>query len=131
MFEHRFTIDITEQPDVIHRILTTCRRRNCQVVALAFVAGDRHRRGQLTLTLRASHWHGDRIASWLAGLIDVLHIQESDAAATAGAPGLDSGIAGGRYAIRLAKVADQNELGDTLASVTTIVCTGEPGASLP
>ena len=35
------------------------------------------------------------------------------------------------YAIRLAQVADQKGLRDALASVTKIICTGEPGASLP
>jgi phenylacetate-CoA ligase len=35
------------------------------------------------------------------------------------------------YAIRLAKVADLKGLGDALSSVTRIICTGEPGASLP
>ena len=35
------------------------------------------------------------------------------------------------YAIRLAKVADQKGLLDALSSVRKIICTGEPGASLP
>ena len=35
------------------------------------------------------------------------------------------------YAVRLANVANQNGLDDALASVTRIICTGEPGASLP
>jgi phenylacetate-CoA ligase len=34
------------------------------------------------------------------------------------------------YALRLAKVADERGLGDALSSVTKIICTGEPGASL-
>jgi phenylacetate-CoA ligase len=34
------------------------------------------------------------------------------------------------YAIRLAKVASQNDLGDALEPVQRILCTGEPGASL-
>ncbi len=35
------------------------------------------------------------------------------------------------YAVHLAKVAAQNDLCDALQSVTKILCTGEPGASLP
>ncbi|MBV9836472.1 MAG: hypothetical protein JO156_00020 [Solirubrobacterales bacterium] len=35
------------------------------------------------------------------------------------------------YAVRLAKVADQRGLSDALSSVRRIICTGEPGASLP
>jgi phenylacetate-CoA ligase len=35
------------------------------------------------------------------------------------------------YAIRLAKVADQKGLEDALSTVGKIICTGEPGASLP
>jgi phenylacetate-CoA ligase len=35
------------------------------------------------------------------------------------------------YALHLARVAAQNELDDALASVRVVLCTGEPGASLP
>jgi len=35
------------------------------------------------------------------------------------------------YAVRLATVADQKGLEDAMSSVTRIICTGEPGASLP
>lgn len=35
------------------------------------------------------------------------------------------------YAVHLARVAAQNDLCDTLESVDKIICTGEPGASLP
>ena len=35
------------------------------------------------------------------------------------------------YAVRLATVAEQKGLDDALSSVTKIICTGEPGASLP
>jgi phenylacetate-CoA ligase len=35
------------------------------------------------------------------------------------------------YAVHLARVAEQNDLCDALASVQRVVCTGEPGASIP
>jgi phenylacetate-CoA ligase len=35
------------------------------------------------------------------------------------------------YAVRLATVADQQDLADALTPVEKIICTGEPGASLP
>jgi phenylacetate-CoA ligase len=35
------------------------------------------------------------------------------------------------YALHLAKVARENDLGEALGPVTRIVCTGEPGASVP
>jgi phenylacetate-CoA ligase len=35
------------------------------------------------------------------------------------------------YAVHLARVAEQNDLSGALASVERIVCTGEPGASIP
>jgi phenylacetate-CoA ligase len=35
------------------------------------------------------------------------------------------------YAVHLARVAEQNDLTDALASVQRVVCTGEPGASIP
>jgi phenylacetate-CoA ligase len=34
------------------------------------------------------------------------------------------------YAVHLARVAEQNDLGDALATVERVVCTGEPGASI-
>jgi phenylacetate-CoA ligase len=35
------------------------------------------------------------------------------------------------YAVHLARVADQNDLAAALAAVERVVCTGEPGASIP
>jgi phenylacetate-CoA ligase len=35
------------------------------------------------------------------------------------------------YAVHLARVAEQNDLTDALRSVERVVCTGEPGASIP
>jgi phenylacetate-CoA ligase len=35
------------------------------------------------------------------------------------------------YAVHLARVAEQNDLADALRSVERVVCTGEPGASIP
>jgi phenylacetate-CoA ligase len=35
------------------------------------------------------------------------------------------------YAVHLARVAEQNDLGDALATVERVVSTGEPGASIP
>jgi phenylacetate-CoA ligase len=35
------------------------------------------------------------------------------------------------YAVHLAKVAEQHDVQDSMRSVTRVVCTGEPGASIP
>jgi hypothetical protein len=76
MFDRRFIVRITDQPDVLNRVVVTCQQRRCQVVALSFVAPDRHRQGELSLTVRAPGWHGDRLACWLAGLVSVVEVEE-------------------------------------------------------
>ena len=76
MFDRRFIVRITDQPDVLNRVVVMCQQRRCQVVALSFVAPDCHRHGELSLTVRAPSWHGDRLACWLAGLINVIGVDE-------------------------------------------------------
>jgi acetolactate synthase small subunit len=76
MFDRRFVVSIADQPDVLGRVVMLCQQRRCQVVSLSFVASDRHRGGELALTVRASAWHGDRLGAWLAGLVSVLDVEE-------------------------------------------------------
>jgi acetolactate synthase small subunit len=80
MFDRCFTLEITDQPDVLARIVTLCGQRRCQVTGLSYRAADRHRAAELVLSVRAPSWHGDRLAAWLAGLVDVLEVRESRAA---------------------------------------------------
>jgi acetolactate synthase small subunit len=77
MFDRRFALELTDCPDVLPRIVTLCQQRRCQITALTYAAGDRHRAAELTLSVRASSWHGDRLAAWLAGLVDVLDVREN------------------------------------------------------
>jgi acetolactate synthase regulatory subunit len=86
MFERRFTIEITDRPDTLGRILVLCQQRRCQVTALSYVGADRHRRAQLSLTVRAPSWHVDRLPLWLSGLVDVLEVREPSAAAARWCP---------------------------------------------
>jgi hypothetical protein len=57
--------------------VTLCQQRRCQVTALSYRAADRHRDVELVLSVQASSWHGDRLAVWLAGLVDVLEVREA------------------------------------------------------
>jgi acetolactate synthase small subunit len=77
MFDRRFTIRTSDRPDVLGRIVALCQQRRCQIVTLSFVGGDDHREGQLLITVRASTWHGDRLAAWLSSLVDVVDVRES------------------------------------------------------
>ena len=95
MFERRFTIEITDRPDALGRILVLCQQRRCQVTALSYVGADRHRRAQLSLAVRAPSWSLDRLPRWLCGLVDVLEVRESGAAPARWCPtGADRGIDG-------------------------------------
>ena len=76
MFDRRFTIRTSDRPEVLGRVVTLCQQRRCQIVTLSFVRGDGHRRGELFITVRASSWHGDRLAAWLSSLIDVVEVHE-------------------------------------------------------
>ena len=86
MFDRSFTLEITDRPDVLARVVTLCQQRRCQVTSLSYSAGDRHRAAGLVLSVRAPSWHGDRLAAWLAGLVDVLDVQELTAAPGLGVP---------------------------------------------
>jgi acetolactate synthase regulatory subunit len=75
MFERRFTIEITDRPDTLGRILVLCQQRRCQVTALSYIGADRHRHAQLSLTVRAPSWHVERLPVWLSGLVDVVEVR--------------------------------------------------------
>jgi acetolactate synthase regulatory subunit len=89
MLDRRFTLEITDRPDVLARIVTLCQQRRCQVTALSYIAADRHRTGEVVLSVSASSWHGDRLGAWLGGLVDVLEVHELGRPRPAVVTGLD------------------------------------------
>lgn len=82
MFDRHFTLEVTDQAAVLARIVVLCQQRRCHVVALSFVAADRHRGGELSLTVRASNWHAERLAGWLGTLVDVVKVHDVSPHAT-------------------------------------------------
>lgn len=88
MFDRRFTLEITDRPAVLARIVTLCQQRCCEITALSYIAADRHRGAELELSVRASSWHGDRLAAWLASLVDVVRVEEAGAASPSRASGV-------------------------------------------
>ena len=79
MLDRRFTLEIADDPDALPRVVALCRRRRCELTAVSYRAGDRHRRGELRLSVRAPDWYAERLGGWLAGLIPVLRVHDLDA----------------------------------------------------
>ena len=65
-----FTLELTGAPDVVHRVLALCHRKQSTVVALRYEACDRHRPGRLELTL-ACGARGPEMRRRLGELVDV------------------------------------------------------------
>jgi acetolactate synthase small subunit len=71
-----YSLETTDRPDVLARVVTLCQQRRCAVTSLHYTAGDRHRHAQLVLSVCGSGWHADRLATWLGGLVDVIAVRE-------------------------------------------------------
>jgi acetolactate synthase small subunit len=72
----RFTLDLTDQPDALPRVVNLCRKRQAEIVSLQYLAGDSHRPARLDLALRTDGPRGPRLADCLAGLLDVISVAE-------------------------------------------------------
>ena len=68
---HHLQLTVADAPAVLDRVVSTCRSRQCTIVALSFQAGDRHRPGQIDLALRAPVRAAQLAADRLARLVDV------------------------------------------------------------
>ena len=68
---HHLQLTVADAPAVLDRVVSTCRSRQCTIVSLSFQAGDRHRPGQIDLTLRGPERMTRMAADRLARLIDV------------------------------------------------------------
>ena len=73
---HRYRLELTDQPEVLQRVLTLFRRRGCEVVSMEYVAADRHRPGHLEVALRADERHARPLPRQLGGLVDVRAVKE-------------------------------------------------------
>ena len=72
---HRAQLEVRDAPDVLVRVLTTLRRRGCDVVAVDYRVGDRHRSGHLSVDFTPPPRRDHAVAAWLANLVDVVEVQ--------------------------------------------------------
>jgi hypothetical protein len=62
-------LTVSPDSDVLHRVISMCHRRHCEIDALSY--GE----GSFALTVRAAPDHARRIGGWLTGLVDVLDVR--------------------------------------------------------
>jgi acetolactate synthase small subunit len=72
---HRFQLAVGDDRSVLERVVNTCRSRQCTILSLQFTAADRHRPGQLELTLEATPKMARLAAERLGRLVDVLEVE--------------------------------------------------------
>jgi acetolactate synthase regulatory subunit len=70
MHTDSFTLEVSAAPDVVHRVLALCHRKQGRVVALRYEAGDRHRPGLLELTVSCGR-RAPELRARLTDLVDV------------------------------------------------------------
>ena len=72
MCQTRFSLDVAgDRPDVLHRVLCTCRARGGDVLAVSFARGDRHRPSRLELSVDIDPRRRTLLRDRLSGLVDV------------------------------------------------------------
>jgi acetolactate synthase regulatory subunit len=68
------SLAIADSPDVLVRVLTTLRRRGCEIIAVDYHQADRHRHGRLEVTYRPPPRCAGTVSAWLANLVDVIAV---------------------------------------------------------
>jgi hypothetical protein len=68
------TLRVQPGSDGLHRVVSTCRRRSLEIVAMSYL--DQ----QITLTVAGNDWHAGRIDRWLSALVDVFDVQHHGSA---------------------------------------------------
>lgn len=74
----RWSVTVSDAPDVLMRVLVALRRRRCAIHSVDFVAGDRHRPGRLLIALRPPPRLARCVAPWLEKLVDVVEAEIAD-----------------------------------------------------
>jgi acetolactate synthase small subunit len=67
-------LDVDDGPDVLVRVLTTLRRRRCEITRVGYVARDRHHPGRMVIGIEAPRAHAHCVEAWLANLVDVVSV---------------------------------------------------------
>ena len=76
---HRLELTVSDAPAVLDRVVATCRSRRCEILALQYEAGDRHRAGRLSLTVEGDPRSIDLAERRLARLVDVVALRTEGA----------------------------------------------------
>lgn len=71
--DHHLTFDLGAAPgdDALHRVLAVCHARRCEVTAVRFERGDRHRPPRLELGVAGDAEQVRRLRRRLEGLVGV------------------------------------------------------------
>jgi acetolactate synthase regulatory subunit len=72
--EYLLDVRVRDSPDALVRVLATLRRRRCDITAVDFAAGDRHRPGWLKVAVLAPGATASSLPHWMANLVDVLEV---------------------------------------------------------
>jgi acetolactate synthase regulatory subunit len=72
---HRLEMTVADGPLALDRVVATCRARGAAITGLHFEAGDRHRPGQLVVSVAAEHTRVPLLVGRLGGLVDVLSVR--------------------------------------------------------
>ncbi len=71
----KLSLELNESADAIVRVLMVLRRRQCRVLSVEFVAGDRHYHGRLEIGVAAPASHAHCVEDWLGQLVDVRSVE--------------------------------------------------------
>lgn len=67
-------LDVHDGPDVLVRVLTTLRRRRCEITHVDYLARDRHHPGRMVIGIDPPPAHAHCVEAWLANLVDVVAV---------------------------------------------------------
>jgi acetolactate synthase regulatory subunit len=69
------TLEVRDAPDVLVRVLTRLRARQCAITHVDYVARDRHRPGRLVVGIEPPRARSHCVEAWLLNLVDVLSVE--------------------------------------------------------
>jgi acetolactate synthase regulatory subunit len=70
----RLALHVTDNRDVLLRVLIVLRRRGCTVTHVDYAAADRHGPGHLVIGVEAPAGRPRRVDRWLANLVEVIAV---------------------------------------------------------
>ena len=71
MTTQHYTLHVADSAGALPRVVGLCQRRGCEIVALSYAHGDRHRPGRVDLAVRGDDRHLRPLRERLSALVDV------------------------------------------------------------